>query len=92
MGPRRRDLDLDELFDDDARPDHLIDPDDALNRLAGIDRNSAARVKLRVFAGLTRGQAAEALGIARRTADRDRAVARARLFEHLRAADGQGGG
>lgn len=69
MGPRRRDLDLDELFDDEAPADDLIDLDDAVTRLTGVDPDAAALVKLRVFAGLTLGQAAHALGIARRTAD-----------------------
>jgi RNA polymerase sigma factor (TIGR02999 family) len=90
-GRRRRYLELEELFDDDAPPDDLIDLDDALTRLAGVDSDAAALVKLRVFAGLTLGQAAQALGIARRTADRDWAFARAWLFEQLRAGDEQGG-
>jgi RNA polymerase sigma factor (TIGR02999 family) len=91
-GRRRRYLELDELFDDEAPPDDLIDLDDALTRLAEVDPDAAALVQLRVFAGLTLGQAAEALGIARRTADRDWAFARAWLFEQLRAADEPGEG
>jgi DNA-directed RNA polymerase specialized sigma24 family protein len=71
-------------------PDALIDLDDALTRLAGVDPDAAALEKLRVFAGLTLGEAAQALGIARRTADRDWAFARAWLFEQLRTGDDQG--
>jgi predicted DNA-binding transcriptional regulator YafY len=49
--------------------------------------------KLRAFAGLTLAQAAEALGIGRRTADRDWAYARAWLCHALAGADppGEGG-
>ena len=88
-GRKRRHLDLDQLFDDDAPPDDLIDLDDALTRLAEADSDAAALVQLRVFAGLTLGQAARALGVARRTADRDWDFARAWLFEQLRSGDDQ---
>jgi predicted DNA-binding protein (UPF0251 family) len=40
-------------------------------------------VKLRMFAGLTQDEAATALGVVRRTADRDWAFARAWLFRQL---------
>ncbi len=86
-GRRRQHLNMDELFNDDAPPDELIDLDDALTRLATVDGNAAELVKLRIFAGLTQGQAARVLGIARRTADRDWAFARAWLFEQLRTPD-----
>ena len=39
---------------------------------------------LRFFAGLTQAEAAESLGLARRTADRHWAYARAWLYERLR--------
>jgi DNA-directed RNA polymerase specialized sigma24 family protein len=39
---------------------------------------------LRFFAGLTQAEAAETLGLARRTADRHWAYARAWLYERLR--------
>jgi RNA polymerase sigma factor (TIGR02999 family) len=89
-GRRRRYLNLDERFDEVAPPDDLIDVDDALARLADVDPDAAALVKLRVFARLTLGDAARALGIARRTADRDWAFARAWLFEEFRTGDDQG--
>jgi hypothetical protein len=47
-------------------------------------------VKLRAFAGLTLARAAEALGIGRRTADRDWAYARAWL-SHALAGTGRPG-
>jgi DNA-directed RNA polymerase specialized sigma24 family protein len=40
-------------------------------------------VNLRFFAGLSLGEAAEALGLPRRTADRQWAYARAWLFDRL---------
>ena len=45
--------------------------DAALDRLEETDARSARVIELRYFAGLTSEQAAEALGISRRTADRD---------------------
>jgi len=83
-GPRRReDLDFDALTGPDAPPDDLLDLDDALAGLARADSRAAALVKLRVFAGLTLDEAALALGVVRRTADRDWAFARAWLFNTL---------
>jgi RNA polymerase sigma factor (sigma-70 family) len=52
---------------------------EALERLEAKDRRKAELVKLRFFAGLTNGQAAEALGISTSTADNDWAYARAWL-------------
>ena len=45
--------------------------DRALEHLAGIDERAARVIELRYFAGLGSEQAAEALGISKRTADRD---------------------
>jgi predicted DNA-binding protein (UPF0251 family) len=53
------------------------------NEAPGITLNAAALVKLRLFAGLTQEEAAAALGVVRRTADRDWAFARAWLFRQL---------
>ena len=64
---RRASLDLDGLLADDAPPDDLIDLDEALARLAEVDAGAAELVKLRLFAGLTLGEAAFVLGIGRRT-------------------------
>jgi RNA polymerase sigma factor (TIGR02999 family) len=80
---RRQHLDLDVLVRDDAPADDLIDLDDALSRLAAVDTRSAELVKLRLFAGLSLDEAAAALGIVRRTAERDWAFARAWLFQQL---------
>jgi FixJ family two-component response regulator len=59
-----------------------------LDKLAGHDHQVAELVKLRYFAGLTNRQAAEALGIAPRTADFHWAYARAWLLAELQ---GRGG-
>ena len=52
-----------------------------LTDLGREDPLCARLVALRFFAGLTQAEAAEALGLARRTADRHWAYARAWLFE-----------
>jgi RNA polymerase sigma factor (TIGR02999 family) len=63
--------------------DDLLALDEALTRLAGVDPTAAELVKLRYFAGLTLTQAAEALGIGARSADRLWAYARAWLRDAL---------
>ncbi len=57
--------------------------DEALRQLASEDAEAAELVKLRFFAGLTSAQAAEALGISPRTADRVWAFARTFLLTAL---------
>ena len=61
----------------------LLALDEALTRLAAADPMAAELVKLRYFAGLTIPQAAEALGIGARSADRLWAYARAWLRDAL---------
>jgi RNA polymerase sigma factor (TIGR02999 family) len=68
----------------DLPGDDLIDLDLALTELGRDDPLCARLVTLRFFAGLTQSEAAEALGMARRTADRHWAYARAWLYERLR--------
>ena len=82
-GRRRQDLDLEAILEDEAPPDYLIDLDEAIARLADVDAQVAALLKLRLFAGLTVDQAALALGISRRTAERDWTFARTWLFGQL---------
>jgi RNA polymerase sigma factor (TIGR02999 family) len=57
--------------------------DDALRRLETVDVQAAELVKLRFFAGLTAEEAAAALGVSARTADRIWDYARAYLFKCL---------
>ena len=68
-------------------PEDLLDLDEALQKLALEDPVCADLVKLRFFAGLTMEEAAAALGIARRSADRYWAFARSWLYDELRTRD-----
>jgi RNA polymerase sigma factor (TIGR02999 family) len=68
-----------------AVSDDLLALDEALTQLAQTDALAAELVKLRYFAGLTSQQAAEALGISARTADRTWAYARAWLLKKVQA-------
>jgi RNA polymerase sigma factor (TIGR02999 family) len=75
-GDRQR-VELIDLALAPAGPDlDLLALDDALDRLEKKDLRVAQVVKLRFFAGLTIEEAADALGIARSTADSDWAYAR----------------
>jgi len=81
---RRADLDADALpAPDAAGADDLLALDDALTRFAAVDPRGAELVTLRYFAGLTVPQAAAALGIAPRSADRLWAFAKAWLYREL---------
>jgi RNA polymerase sigma factor (TIGR02999 family) len=85
-GRGRVDLDLGSL-PIDGPDDDVIDLDEALTDLSREDPLCGRLVALRFFAGLTQAEAAEALGLARRTADRHWAYARAWLYERLRRRD-----
>jgi RNA polymerase sigma factor (TIGR02999 family) len=61
----------------------LLALDEALTALSAADTRAAELVKLRYFAGLTAAQAAEALGISTRTADRTWLYARTWLLNKL---------
>ena len=63
--------------------DDLLALDDALQELEHHEAIAAKLVKLRYFAGLTHQEAAEALGIGRRAADRLWALARAWLYKRI---------
>ena len=66
-----------------APSDDLIALDEALTRLAQMDKVKADLVKLRYFAGLTLEQAAGLLGLPERTAKRYWAHARAWLYRQI---------
>jgi RNA polymerase sigma factor (TIGR02999 family) len=76
-------IDLDALPQYGRDGDELIDLDEAMTKLGREDPLCARLASLRFFAGLTQAEAAEALGLARRTADRYWAFARAWLYERL---------
>jgi RNA polymerase sigma factor (TIGR02999 family) len=85
-GGRRVEIDLGEL--PDLVPDvDLLALNEALEQLERDDPVCASLVKLRYFAGLGQGEAAEVLGLPRRTADRHWAFARAWLYDRLRRED-----
>jgi RNA polymerase sigma factor (TIGR02999 family) len=87
-GPERRAVALDEA---DAagiavaeRADELVALDEALERLTDVEPRLARLVELRFFGGLTEEETADVLGVSRRTAARDWAVARGWLYQELR--------
>jgi RNA polymerase sigma factor (TIGR02999 family) len=86
-GARLERLDLEHVdialhADDDA----LLLVDEALEKLARQDPETAALVKLRFFAGMTNDEAAKVLGISVRTAKRHWTFARAWLYEEIQRA------
>ena len=85
-GLGRVDLDQVASFGEDSCGDVLA-LDEALDQLAAEHPVVAEVVKLRYFAGLTTEQAALALGISIRTANRHWAFARAWLYKRLNPAD-----
>jgi RNA polymerase sigma factor (TIGR02999 family) len=70
--------------------DDLLALDEALQRLTVEEPAAAEVVKLRYFAGLTAEEAAAALGISLRTANRHWAYAKAWLYQHMSARNGTG--
>jgi len=78
-------VDLEELeIAIQADDDTLLEVNEALEKLAKEDPDSAEFIKLRFFAGLTNAEAAQALGIPERTARRHWSFARAWLYRELR--------
>lgn len=75
----RQDLDASGIRAHEADLD-ILALTEGLERLAAKDNQAAELVKLRYFAGLTSQQAADALGISARTADRIWVYARSFLF------------
>lgn len=91
-GDRHR-VDLERLgAADSASDDDLLALDDALEQLAAEDPRCAQLVKLRFFAGLSLDEAAQALGLPRRTADRYWAYARAWLYHALQGGEDSSSG
>lgn len=82
-GGGRQRIDWDLAAPAEERPEELVALDEALERLQLHDAQAAELVKLRYFAGLSHQEAAEALGMGRRQADRLWALARAWLSQQL---------
>ena len=79
-------------FDDitlgiDSQGDDILAIDNAIRELESHDRQTADLVVLRFFGGLGHQEAAHALGISRRKADRLWVVARAWLYDRLSDGD-----
>jgi RNA polymerase sigma factor (TIGR02999 family) len=68
--------------------DEVIALDEALDRLAKVDKRSAEVVQLRFFTGLTHEQIAEELGTSLRTVERLWKFARAWLFREVKKTTG----
>jgi RNA polymerase sigma factor (TIGR02999 family) len=64
--------------------EHILALNDALRELAALSPRQCQVVELRYFAGLTEDQAAEVLGVTRRTVNRDWALARVWLYRRIR--------
>ena len=76
---------LDErLLSADAEQD-LLDLQAVLDKLALVDPQQARLVELRIFGGMTVAEAAQELGLAKRTAEREWTAARAWLRRELAA-------
>jgi RNA polymerase sigma factor (TIGR02999 family) len=89
-GGERVRVDLDQIeLALDTSDEQLVELDDALTQLEVADPEAARLVNLRFFAGLSMKDAAVALGLAPRTAERQWAYARAWLYARLRPDDGQ---
>ena len=67
-----------------ADDDTLLLVNEALEKLAKEDANAAQIAKLRFFGGLTLEEAAQAMGVTERTANRYWAFARVWLFDEIR--------
>jgi RNA polymerase sigma factor (TIGR02999 family) len=88
-GGQRKRIDLSQAEPlDQADPDALLDLDELLTRLAGEDPGAAGVAKLRIFAGLSVEEAAQALSTSRAGAYRQWTYARAWLHARLGAGSG----
>ncbi len=81
-GDLRR-IELHEDLASDGRRQVLLEVDAALKNLEANAADAAALVKLRYFVGFSHGQAAEAMGISRRAADRLWVVAKTWLYREI---------
>ena len=74
----------------EARPDDLLDLDEALERLLALEERKGRIVELHYFGGLSYEEVADALEISPATVHRDLRMARAWLFKELKGGDGSG--
>ena len=79
-------IDLDSLegvLPGEARPEDVIDLDEALERLIALEERKGRAVELHYFGGLSYEEIAEALGVSPATVHRDLRMARAWLYKEL---------
>jgi RNA polymerase sigma factor (TIGR02999 family) len=87
-GGRRQRVELSDVDPEISGPQlDILALSEALSRLEAHDPRAAQLVKLRFFAGLTRQQAAETLGVSIATTDNDWAYAKGWLQVELRGSD-----
>lgn len=72
-----------------ARPEDVLELDDALERLIALEERKGRAVELHYFAGLSYDEIAEVLEISAATVHRDLRMARAWLYKELRGDDEQ---
>lgn len=82
-GGGRRRVKLGDVAAADESPDNLLALDETLSRLETIDPTAARLVQLRYFTGLTMPEAAAALGLTLRSAERNWTYARTWLHRAL---------
>ena len=68
---------------DPAEALDVLDLDEALERLKGLDRELARVIELRFFGGLSNASIAEVMGVSERTVERHWRLARAWLYDEL---------
>ena len=81
-GQQRLDI-LDVEISGETRDDELLSLSEALDKFVLVDKQKAALVKLRYFAGLTIEEAGKTLGISPATAKRYWTYARAWLYDEI---------
>ena len=67
------------------RPAMVIALDDALTRLARLDERRSTELEMLYYGGLSRAEAALALGVSESTVDRELKLAKAWLYRELGA-------
>lgn len=86
-GARRLSLDDLDATSGDSAPEQVLAIDECLQRLEALNARQARVVEMRVFAGMTVDETAEALGVSSRTIELDWRMARAWLARELSHAD-----
>jgi RNA polymerase sigma-70 factor (ECF subfamily) len=86
-GGERVRVEFDERLIPGGSDEDLLDLDSILGKLEALDAAQAQLVELRIFGGMTVAEAADELGISKRTAEREWTAARAWLRRELATAD-----